>query len=170
MGLLGGYVFGFWEGLGLTMLGLSVGSLIAMLIGRTFGRAIVEWLVPRRWFGRFERLVNEGGAMNFFLIFLLPALPDDAVCLMAGLTRIPLWKLMIACVLGRLPGMAVLTYVGSSLEGDLTSGLIVFGIGLFLGVLVWLFDEELRQVLENLTTELGSPRPVSLPGARNCRC
>ena len=33
--------------------------------------------------------------MTFFMIFLLPALPDDAVCFLAGLTRLKLLPLFI---------------------------------------------------------------------------
>ena len=50
------------------------------------------------------------------MIFLLPALPDDAVCFIAGLTRLPLWRLLLVGLAGRLPGMAVLAYVGANLD------------------------------------------------------
>jgi uncharacterized membrane protein YdjX (TVP38/TMEM64 family) len=47
---LGGLVFGEWLGLGYSMLGLTVGSLLAFGVGRWLGAAFVQRLVsPAAW-------------------------------------------------------------------------------------------------------------------------
>jgi len=56
--------------------------------------------------------VGSHGLLTFFIIMLLPGLPDDLVCFIGGLTGIPIWKLMIATIAGRFPGMLVLSMVG----------------------------------------------------------
>lgn len=144
MGMLGGMLFGFWGGLGLTMVGLAVGSAVAIGLGRLVGVWLVRRVVPPAVMLHFEYLIEQGGLMNFFLLFLLPALPDDAICFMAGLTRHRLGALIGVCLLGRLPGMAVLTWVGSSLGEDaLTVQVILVSITLA-AVAVWFFQEEVR--------------------------
>lgn len=116
MALLGGWLFGFGAGLGLTMLGLALGSALAMCLGRWGGRPLLQRLLPRPLLMRFDHLAANSGYLSFFLLFLLPALPDDALCLVAGLTPLRLRWLMLVCLLGRFPGMAILSWAGSHFE------------------------------------------------------
>lgn len=152
-GFLGGYLFGFWKGLTLTMIGLMLGSLAAMLLGRAFGEGVVRRFVPANLMARLDNLIAQGGLWNFFVIFLLPALPDDAVCFVAGLTRLSLWKLLIVVFLGRLPGMAVLCYVGQSAAEDMGAASIVFAIAMVISAVAWFFSDELEAWL------FGKPPP-----------
>lgn len=144
MGLLGGYVFGFWHGLALSLVGLTLGSLGAIGIGRVLGEQVVRKLLPQSVLAKFDYLIEKGGLWNFFLIFLLPALPDDAVCLIAGLTRLSVWKLMLVCVLGRLPGLAVLTFVGASVGGNMLIANVVLAVAMAAACVVWLWSEEIE--------------------------
>lgn len=143
-GLLGGYLFGFWQGLLLTMTGLAIGSSIAMSLGRLFGVQIVRRFVPADLMAKLDNLICQGGLWNFFVIFLLPALPDDAVCFVAGMTRLSLWKLLLVMLLGRLPGMAVLCFVGTSAGEGWSGGWIVFAIAMSVSFALWLYSDELE--------------------------
>jgi uncharacterized membrane protein YdjX (TVP38/TMEM64 family) len=125
-GFAGGYVFGWEWGTIYTMTGLTIGSFIVFILSRKLGRGFVEKFNGPEAMKEFEGLFlsSEGkvgeayqkskasGVATFFLIMLLPALPDDLVCFIGGLTRIPIWQLMIATFLGRFPGMLVLSLVG----------------------------------------------------------
>lgn len=151
-GMLGGFVFGFWQGLALNVLGNSIGSLSAMLLTRFFGERVMRPFVPVRIQEKFDATIHRGGLSNFFMLFLLPGTPKDAICFMAGLTRLPLWKLMAANTLGRLPGLAVLTFTGAAADADLFTVKLVFGAGLLLALVVWLFDEEIKERLGRLVS------------------
>ncbi len=144
-GLLGGFLFGFWQGLLLTMAGLLIGSFIAMSIGRILGESIVRKFISSSILSKFDCLISEGGIGNFFIIFLLPALPDDAVCFIAGLTRLSIWKLLFVCIIGRLPGMAVLTFAGASVDTNILLAKVIFAIAMILALFIWLFDAELKE-------------------------
>lgn len=130
-GFAGGYVFGWQWGVTYTMLGLTVGSWLVFVLSRTLGRRFVEKVngaealkdfaalfVPQastsgRLYEKAKEGVSAHGLLTFFLIMLLPALPDALVCYIAGLTRIPIWQLMIATIVGRFPGMLFLSMVGA---------------------------------------------------------
>lgn len=142
MGLLGGYLFGFGFGLFLTMAGLTAGSAVAMLLGRWLGQRLVRRVVPEGVLEKFDYLVSEGGLWNFFMLFLLPVLPDDALCFVAGLTRWPIAHLLVVCFLGRLPGMAVLTFVGASVGGDMAGANVLLAVATIAAVALWLYSEE----------------------------
>ena len=142
----GGFIFGFWKGWGLTTLGLVIGSLIAMSLARLLGISLVRKVVPESIIQRFDSVISDGGYMTFFMIFLLPALPDDAVCFLAGLTKLKLLPLSLVCLLGRAPGMAVLSLTGAGFADGLTLWVeILFGVMMVLSVLLWLFWEIIEE-------------------------
>ena len=147
--LAGGFVFGFWKGWALTTLGLAAGSLIAMLLARALGVQLVRRFVPQGVMKRFDSLIEEGGYTTFFMIFLLPVLPDDAVCFIAGLTKLKLLPLSAVCLLGRAPGMAVLSLVGAELSTGLSAGVrLLFAALMIASVPLWLFWEKIEEKLE----------------------
>lgn len=129
-GFVGGYVFGWEMGVIYSMTGLTLGSLIVFVLARKLGRPFVERFNPGEAVTDFERMfirpesksgeiygkskkaVGQHGVFTFFMVMLLPVLPDDLVCFVGGLSGIPIWKLLLAAVLGRFPGMLVLSMVG----------------------------------------------------------
>ena len=145
LGLMGGSLFGFWHGLFLTVLGLAIGSAIAMGSSRLLGDTVVRRFVPAPILRRFDHLAGTSGLWSFFLIFLLPFFPDDAICFMAGLTQLPLHRLLLVSTLGRLPGVAVLSFVGAGEGGAGQSYLM--GIVLVLAFAIWLFSDELEALV-----------------------
>jgi uncharacterized membrane protein YdjX (TVP38/TMEM64 family) len=150
IGLLGGYMFGFWRGLALTTVGLALGSTVAFAVGRLLGHGVVRRVVHGAILGRFERLIDESSLWDFFLIFLLPLFPDDAVCFIAGLTRLPIWQLLLVSVAGRMPWMAVLTYVGAHAEEDAAWLSAILAAIVVAGLLIWLFSDELEAWMHRL--------------------
>lgn len=142
-GFLGGYLFGFWQGLALSTAAITLGSAVVMLAGRLVGQRMARRFVSEEIMARFDHAtLEEDGIMGFFMIFLLPAFPDDAICFIAGMTRLSIPKLMLASTIGRIPGMAVLTYTGSSLNASFGWGQFVFGVAIVVALLVWFFEEE----------------------------
>lgn len=150
-GLVGGYVFGYWRGLALTMLGVTLGSFIAMSLSRLFGKKVARRFVPAKVTEKFDYLVEKEGLMNFFMIFLLPLLPDDAVCFIAGLTRLSLWRLTLVCFAGRLPGMAVLTYAGASVDAATWTAEIILGAAMISAFFAWIYEDEVKEFFHRLS-------------------
>lgn len=143
-GLLGGYLFGFWAGLGLTMLGLTVGSTAAVIAGRLLGASLVRRLIPAGMRASFDRLVGESEVSGFLFLFMLPIFPGDSVCFIAGLTRLPVWQLVAASAVGRLPGMAVLTLVGAQPDLPGAASAALLGVMVVVAAGLWLYSEELE--------------------------
>jgi len=129
-GFAGGYIFGWRLGILFTMAGLAIGSWLVFVLSRTLGRGFVERLNggaalrefedlflneqgrDKSFYGKSKSVVGAHGLLTFFIIMLLPGLPDDLVCFIGGLTGIPIRKLMVATIAGRFPGMLVLSMVG----------------------------------------------------------
>ncbi len=108
-----GLLFGPWLGTLYSMIGLISGSWLAMCLARRFGRPLVERYVEASLIARLDGVVEKHGALFIFLIFLIPFLPDDAICFISGLTPIPIVELLILAVLGRLPGVFAANLLGA---------------------------------------------------------
>jgi len=134
-GFLGGFIFGFLPGLLYSSIGLTVGSWINLGIGRYLGRRLVKRILPASMLARFDHLLRAKAVFVFFILFVIPGFPKDYLCLILGMSRLPLRLLLIVAGLGRIPGTLILSLQGSSLEaGSYLQIVIVSALALaFLG-------------------------------------
>ena len=145
-----GYLFGIAGGLALTMAGAALGSAVAFLASRVLGTEFLRAILRGEQLDRMQRMATSPRAtITFFLFFLIPGIPKDILCYVAGLSRMRLAVFMVISTVGRLPGV-----VGSVVMGDAAAGqrwlfaggvlavaLILFGTGL-------LFRKRLVALLE----------------------
>jgi uncharacterized membrane protein YdjX (TVP38/TMEM64 family) len=116
LGAAGGYIFGPWLGTLYSMAGVMLGSILALTLSRRYGRPLVERFVAKETLARMDELIAKGGLWFFFIAFLLPFFPDDALCFLAGLSPIPLRWLLAVMVVGRLPGVAASAFLGAGIS------------------------------------------------------
>jgi uncharacterized membrane protein YdjX (TVP38/TMEM64 family) len=114
IGLANGYLFGVLWGTVYSLLGVSLGSALAMGLGRWLGRPIVERFVGSAHLARWDHLVDRRGPPFFFLVFLLPLVPDDIACFAVGLSPLSIPYILALAVIGRLPGLIVSSWIGAN--------------------------------------------------------
>ena len=137
VGLAAGYLYGVLWGTTLCTLGLSMGSALAIWLARRFGRPWVERLAKHDLIERIDGYTQRRGALAIFVIFLLPFLPDDLTCFIAGLTPLPFGQLLLLALIGRTPGVVVSTMLGAQ-AGQLSWPALaaVSGLAITLGLLL----------------------------------
>lgn len=136
--LAGGYLFGPLWGLVYTTIGSSAGFVLVMFLARKLGRPFVERFVSPRALQKFDNLAECKGATVFLLIFLLPAFPDDAISFIAGLSTIPIKKLILISIIGRLPANAALSLTGTGLaDHNLELVMITAGVSIVILAVAW---------------------------------
>ena len=113
--LAGGALFGLWPGFLISTAGLVVGSIAAFAIARFYGRPIVEKLVKPELVDKYLDTIANRHFVLLFVLFLFPFFPDDALCLIAGISALPFHVFLLLVVLGRPPGMFVSSLVGSGI-------------------------------------------------------
>ncbi|MGL5457946.1 MAG: TVP38/TMEM64 family protein [Enterobacterales bacterium] len=117
--LLGGALFGLWQGTLLVSFASTLGATLAMLTSRYLLR---DW-VSRR-FARHMATVNNGmardGAFYLFALRLMPLFPFVVVNLLAGLTAVGVRRYWWVSQLGMLPATVVYLNAGRQLS-QLTS-------------------------------------------------
>lgn len=120
------------------MVGLMIGTALAIGLARRLGRPLVERWASAEIIARIDAYIERHGALVFFLIFLLPFLPDDACCFVAGLSRVPFRKLMVAAFFGRLPGVWVSTWLGARSQALTAPQIALLAMGgALLALAVW---------------------------------
>jgi len=114
-----GYLYGFWGGFLLSWLSLAVGGELAFVLARKYGRPFAErWIAPHT-LSRWDKTAEGQGIVFFSLSLVLPLIPNDAMCYVAGLGKISRPKFVAANLLGR--GMAcLLTSAAGAFGGEIS--------------------------------------------------
>ena len=151
VGLVSGYLFGTAWGTVYSMVGILLGAWTVMALARKLGRPFAERLVSPEHLAKFDYLVGKGGPTAFFLLFLLPFVPDDSICILAGLTAIPMPLLMILAAVGRFPSVLASAFIGDQ-SGSLTLAqwALLVGIALAVGIPVLVYKKQLEAAVERL--------------------
>lgn len=124
VGMLGGLLFGWW-GILWTSIGATLGAAVVFWLSRKFGRNLIEKLVKKEALDKFDFISGKRASTILFLIFLIPGLPDDIVCYVAGLTDVPIKKLIVIFALGRLPAVVGNNYIGMGLSGEGNTAVVI---------------------------------------------
>ena len=143
-----GYLFGLIPGIFYSWLGLVLGSTAALLLARYAGRPLVRRLVTPTALEKMDRLAENHGLVFFFLVFLLPGLPDDIACFAAGLTSLSLPALIAVSAIGRLPSVVASVWLGVHAQQLPWQGwLILVGLTVALALAAWRYGERIQDAV-----------------------
>ena len=123
----GAMIFGVPQGLALSMAGSVVGSVIVFTAARRWGEPLVIRLVGEETFYKYSGRLDPQGWW-LFAILLVPFMPDDAVCALAGLSAVSFRRFLVFMVVGRLPGATLTALLASDLMTQSAAGWIVAGM------------------------------------------
>jgi len=92
--VVGVMLFGIGLGSFLNIVGIFLGSLANFLLARRFGRGFASYFVKQETYDKYIGWVNKGKRFErfFWISMVFPGFPDDFICLIAGLTKLPLKK------------------------------------------------------------------------------
>lgn len=167
VGIVAGYIFGWKLGVTYTMIGLTLGMIIVFTLSRKLGRSFVEKLNGPEAMQDLETLFasrdgNTGGGfyqksaqtlrsnalLTFFLFMLLPGLPDNLACFVAGLTKIPVRYLLLAALVGRFPAALTLALFGDGWsKAQSSTTLLILGAAALLLTVIFLWKKEKIEAL-----------------------
>ena len=108
-----GYLYGFWGGFLLSWLSLVVGGEIAFLLARRYGRAFAEKWISRNVLARWDKSSAGQGFGFFTLSLVMPLVPNDAMCYVAGLGKISHRRFSLANLSGRGMACLVTSWIGA---------------------------------------------------------
>lgn len=142
-----GYVFGSWLGALICLIGTMIGSVLAILLVRRFGRRFVESLYPREKIDALP-ILRERKKRNVLtaLLFLIPGTPKDLFTYVIGLTDMSITLYVLITSVARFPSIIMSTFGGNALGDDkLSKAAIIFivtGVISLCGYLVYLYIQK----------------------------
>lgn len=152
-----GFLFGPFFGTLYAMMGATLGFALVFMLARKLGRPFVEYFVDKKTLKKFDYLVEGRGVFVFFLIFLFPFFPDDLICYVAGLTKLPLKTLLVVSVLGRLPSNLVLVLAGhGAAETDFTLVIFLAATSLVIIAVAWWKRAQLERLIKGMSDKSSS--------------
>lgn len=153
--IAGSIIYGPLQGGLLSFSGILLGSVFAFWLGRTFGGALVEFMVGKETCEKWIKYLSRA-KYAFFFMMLLPMFPDDILCLVAGVTNMSWAFFVVTNFITRPIGVFLTSYLGS---GEVIPyhgwGLVAWAaILIAVGVLMWLvtkYQENIEKALLKLT-------------------
>ncbi len=135
-----GYAFGVAEGTILCVIGTTLGSIIVILLVRSFGVKFVEVFFQKERLSELKILKSSKKRnLLIFLVFFFPGTPKDLLTYFVGLTDIKFGQFIVLVSVSRLPSVITSTLGGSALGGsEYKTAIIVFAITLLVSGLGWI--------------------------------
>lgn len=156
LGMASGYLYGISWGAALSLAGTAIGSWTAIWLARRYGRPFVEKHTTAETIDKIDALSRKYGAGAFFLVALIPFLPTDVGCFVAGLTPLRKAEVLMFIALGRLPGILVLNVLGAtSTQISLETMVMVTVFTLVVAAVLFHFRQRLERAAHDLMLRIG---------------
>ncbi|MDS0300744.1 TVP38/TMEM64 family protein [Halogeometricum sp. S1BR25-6] len=146
--LVAGYLFGPVAGTVYSLVGVLLGSAIAFMLADRYGRGFVEEVLDEEVVERFDGFVDRVGVPGLLAFVVIPGLPDDAICFLAGITNWRLRTFMAAITVGRLPAYVLTVYAGGKLaSGRFVGAMAIFGAIVAISVVGYVKQKTIRNLV-----------------------
>jgi uncharacterized membrane protein YdjX (TVP38/TMEM64 family) len=112
-------IFGPLEGFILNYIGIVLGSGISFALARHYGKDFVHRKINPTVWQKYLRWLDNAKLFRrlFAVLILLPFAPDDALCMLAGISEMRAWEFVVIIILLKIPVLLVygLTMFGADL-------------------------------------------------------
>lgn len=126
--IAGGVMFGFFYGFLLSLGAILLGSIAAFLLGKAFGRPLVEKIAGKGLVEKYMKSVSSRQRVVLIMMFLLPFFPDDLLCLIAGLSAMRVPQFTLLMILTRPWGLLFSALAGAGLLNIPSWGWAIIGV------------------------------------------
>ena len=148
-GFVGGYLYGPFWGTVYSTIGLTLGSWIAFLLARFFGEPLLENVVKKEVFEKFDHFMEHKGLLVSFLLFLIPGFPKDYLCYIMGVSLIPTGTFLIISTAGRIFGTIMLSVTGAFVSnGQYTYLAVILTLGIIISIAAYYYRNKLLAILK----------------------
>lgn len=145
---IAGAIFGFWQGLGITLIGDAIGATIAFYLSRYFGVSILHFFISRQHLPMIEKIVERvSQPKTFWKARLFFAGFPELFAYAAGLTKVSYLTFIFAYLSVHALGAALLVLFGEALvTGNILAFVAVGVVSTLLAAAgVWWFHADLKQ-------------------------
>ena len=137
--LAGVALFGPFETLLYSLLGIIPASLTAFFVGRKLGYKAVAWIVGKEELDKWQKKLKGKDNLLLTIMFVLPMFPDDVLCFIAGLSSMTFQYFFIMVAVSRILAISVTCYSLEFIPLTEWWGLLIWAILIILVVTAFIF-------------------------------
>ena len=154
--LAAGYLYGFWLGFLLSIIGTFLGSVVVFYLAQILGHDAMHILFGQRKINDMLAKINsKKGMMLVFIIFLIPGIPKDLCTYAAGISEMKIKPFLILSLIARSPGMMCSLAIGRQvMHGYYTSAIVIAVIVVILFIFGVLFRDKILNFFDKIYDKL----------------
>lgn len=147
-----GFLFGHFKGFLLAMLGCLIGEVICFWVSRFLGKDFIRMFVGEEKLRIYRDRLNSKRAYTIcFLLYLMPGIPKDLICYIAGISEIDFARFIIITMAARIPGILGSIMMGSLIQNDqYYIALAIFAAACAIAVLGYIFRDKISAYIDKL--------------------
>ncbi len=148
--IAGGYLFGIGGGILFSIIGITLGSAFNFYLARIFGIPFLRYLFKEEQLAKFERITHSPRAqIAFFLLFVIPGIPKDILCYVAGLSPLKFVAFLLISATGRLPGIIGSAGMGNAAASkEWVVAIVIFAVAVVLFIAGLRYRERIHVFIE----------------------
>ena len=145
-------LFGAMKGFIISSISVFLSSSLMFILGNTLGERVAVKLVGKESLEKAQNLIDVKSKMLLPLMFLFPVFPDDALCLVAGMTKMRYWYFALIVGIFRTIGVATTCFLGSGLinwaELSLVDWFLLISVCLFWIFLIFKYQHKIEKFIK----------------------
>ena len=111
--LLSVQIFGTIQGMIISVIACWISSMIMFIVGKYGGTKLVDWLVGKEDREKAQKMVDGRATVLVPITLACPFFPDDAICMIAGITNMNFWYFSISALFTRSIGICSTALLGN---------------------------------------------------------
>ena len=147
-----GYLFGPLWGIVYAIIGCTLGEMVAFGLARVLGRGFVHLFMSEDQFNKYYERLNSNKAYTLcFILYLIPGIPKDILCYVAGASEMRFMPFLLISMAARLPGLIGSIAMGALVDnGSYHIAAIILGIACIIAVLGIIYRNKLSEFMDRL--------------------
>lgn len=145
--------------LALSIIGCWISSVVMFLVGRYGGVKVVDWLVGKEDRIKAQNLISDRATVLVPVMLACPFFPDDAICMVSGMTKMNIWYFLGMSLITRSIGVSVtvltfgndivVNYIKNSLGNNYVLWFMAVNLILFDVYVIWKLSGKIEKILKN---------------------
>lgn len=125
-GILGA-VFGLWDGILISLVGISIGTLFMFIMTR-FGFQSLAQRTLNKYpkVKEYEALFDSNAFVSILVARLIPIIPSPLINVLCGLSNVKWYTFFFATMLGKLPAVAIFTLAGNLFSSNKWLSILIY--------------------------------------------
>lgn len=130
----GSTILGPFKGAAIGFMGTILGIIVMFFIAKFARRSIINKIVDDKKLDKFNRYIQRNETLIILMLFILPILPDEVICIGGGLAKMNTYKFIGIAAISKLVTSISLSYSLELIKID--KNLITISIILIIGIII----------------------------------